>query len=72
MEKNWLNLIKKDFHIERGRIPLEEKKQHLMNLLKKGHLHLKILKKELILIIRFIVTKLKEEVQKVLEIVKIR
>ena len=64
-------LVKENFNIDRDSIPLEEKKKLMNLLLKKGLLTFGSYKKKLILIIWFICRKLKQEVQKILEIIKI-
>ena len=68
-KSNWgswktMELIKKDFNIDRDGIPLEELKRKLIDLLKKVFWVLEF-RKKLIRIIWFISTKLKEEVKKI-------
>ena len=65
-------LVKKDFNIERDNMQLEEQKQYSMNMLKTGFLNFRIQEEELTLIIWLNSTKLKEEMRKALEIIKIR
>ena len=59
-----MELIKKDFNIDRDGTPLEELKRKLIDLLKKVFWVLEF-RKKLIRIIWFISTKLKEEVKKI-------
>ena len=65
-------LVKKDFNIERDNMQLEEQKQYSMNMLKTRFLNFRIQEEELTLIIWLNSTKLKEEMRKALEIIKIR
>ena len=65
-------LVKKDFNIERDNMQLEEQKQYSMNMLKTGFMNFRIQEEELTLIIWLNSTKLKEEMRKALEIIKIR
>ena len=59
-----IEIIKKDFDINRDSIPLEEKKKNLINLLKKDLVNLQKL-------IWIKSTKLKEEVPKIFVFIKI-